>query len=99
MADWVMGDQARLRQVLLNLLINAVKFTDEGSITVDVRAEKVADGQERVRFSVSDTGVGVPPDQHYRLFEQFSQAESSFQSADGLAILFFPFNFARQLFE
>jgi CheY-like chemotaxis protein/anti-sigma regulatory factor (Ser/Thr protein kinase) len=77
MADWVMGDQARLRQVLLNLLINAVKFTDEGSIGVDLRAEKGADGQERVRFSVADTGVGVPADQHYRLFEQFSQAESS----------------------
>jgi CheY-like chemotaxis protein/anti-sigma regulatory factor (Ser/Thr protein kinase) len=77
MADWVMGDQARLRQVLLNFLINAVKFTDEGSIGVDVRAQKEADGQERVRFSVADTGVGVPPDQHYRLFEQFSEAESS----------------------
>jgi PAS domain S-box-containing protein len=91
MADWVVGDQARLRQVLLNLLINAVKFTDEGSVSVDVRAEAGADGQERVRFAIADTGVGVPPEQHYRLFEQFSQAESSVgpQSAGtglGLAI-------------
>jgi PAS domain S-box-containing protein len=77
MADWVVGDQARLRQVLLNLLINAVKFTDVGSVSVDVRAEAGADSQERIRFSIADTGVGVPPDQHYRLFEQFSQAESS----------------------
>ena len=77
MADWIMGDHARLRQVLLNLLINAVKFTDKGSISVDVRAQSGADGQERFRFAITDTGVGVAPEHQYRLFKQFSQADGS----------------------
>jgi PAS domain S-box-containing protein len=77
MADWIMGDHARLRQVLLNLLINAVKFTDRGSIAVDVRAQTGADGQERFRVSVTDTGVGVAPGHQHRLFKQFSQADGS----------------------
>jgi signal transduction histidine kinase len=67
------ADPTRLRQCLLNLLGNAAKFTLEGSVSLEVE-RSVIDGEERVRFEVSDTGVGVAPDQMDRLFQDFSQA-------------------------
>jgi signal transduction histidine kinase/DNA-binding response OmpR family regulator len=69
----VMGDSTRLRQILLNLLSNAIKFTEKGEITVCVEAKE--DG--RVRFTVSDTGVGISKEVEARLFQSFSQADSS----------------------
>src|ERR1700677_4531972 len=75
--EWLMGDEARLRQVLVNLLTNAVKFTEMGSITIDVRRQISADRGERIRFSVTDTGIGIAPDRQHRLFKKFSQADSS----------------------
>jgi PAS domain S-box-containing protein len=82
--QWVVGDHARLRQVLLNLLNNAVKFTEKGSIRLDVRPEvATSDGRERLRFSVSDTGVGISPEQQQRLFKKFSQADSSVNRRHG----------------
>jgi signal transduction histidine kinase len=70
----VKGDPTRLRQVLLNLLSNAVKFTSDGE--VDVRAE--VDGDlGRVRFSVSDTGIGITHEMQARLFQPFTQADAS----------------------
>jgi PAS domain S-box-containing protein len=75
--EWSMGDEARLRQVLVNLLANAVKFTRMGSITIDVRRQISADRGERIRFSVTDTGIGIAPDRQHRLFKKFSQADSS----------------------
>ena len=71
------GDPGRLRQILVNLAGNAVKFTDTGE--VDVRVEKVEETSERVklRFSVRDTGIGVSAKQQERLFQSFSQADSS----------------------
>lgn len=77
----VRGDPGRLRQVLLNLIGNAVKFTDRGGVCV--RAERqddaaaVADGLLHVRVEVEDTGVGVPPDAAARLFQPFTQADAS----------------------
>ena len=71
--DWCLGDPGRLRQVVINLVGNAVKFTDQGR--VEVRAENAADG--RVRITVRDTGVGIPKTVHDRLFTPFSQADSS----------------------
>jgi PAS domain S-box-containing protein len=76
-SNWLMGDDARLRQILLNLLNNAVKFTEAGTIAVSVRKETPADGRERIHFSVKDTGVGIPVEQQHRLFKHFSQADSS----------------------
>ncbi len=70
---WVMGDDKRVRQVLINLLGNAVKFTDEGGVTVSARA---GDG-DRIRFEVADTGPGVPSDQRAVIFERFAQADMS----------------------
>ena len=81
--EWLMGDQARLRQVLLNLLNNAVKFTEAGSISVNVRKETASDGREMIRFSVADTGVGIPAEQQHRLFKKFSQADSSVSRRHG----------------
>jgi signal transduction histidine kinase len=68
-------DPMRLRQILLNVLSNACKFTMEGE--VKLQARKVADGREWIELSVSDTGIGMTPEQQAKLFEEFSQADSS----------------------
>jgi CheY-like chemotaxis protein len=81
--EWLMGDQARLRQVLLNLLNNAVKFTENGTIAIDVRSQVSADRGERIRFSVTDTGIGIAPERQHRLFKKFSQADSSVSRRHG----------------
>lgn len=73
----VLGDAARLRQILLNLTANAVKFTHRGHIVVRVTHES-ADGKSvRVRFAVTDTGIGIAPEAKLRLFEKFTQGDSS----------------------
>ncbi|HSG82479.1 MAG TPA: GAF domain-containing protein [Gemmatimonadota bacterium] len=70
------SDRTRTRQVLLNLLSNAAKFTEKGTITLAAERTRGADG-DAVVFSVSDTGIGMTPDQVAKLFEPFSQAEAS----------------------
>ncbi len=80
--DGVIGDPGRLRQVLLNLLNNAVKFTPAGSVTVTVQREGAGpapDGApgDVIRFAVTDTGIGIPPDRQDRLFKRFSQVDGS----------------------
>jgi PAS domain S-box-containing protein len=71
------GDPGRLRQILTNLLHNAIKFTDEGEIVVRVAAGGQADGRVLLRFTVSDTGIGIPPEARDRLFRSFSQVDAS----------------------
>ena len=72
----LVGDGSRLRQILLNLLGNAVKFTESGSVTVAVDAQADAGGEGlELGIAVSDTGIGIPPDRIGRLFESFSQAD------------------------
>ncbi|KEP49809.1 hybrid signal transduction histidine kinase K [Rhizoctonia solani 123E] len=73
----VMGDPGRLRQVLTNLLTNSIKFTSEGSITLRAVQEFEDDSIVRVRFSVEDQGVGIAESIRPRLFQPFSQADSS----------------------
>ncbi|MEA3203381.1 MAG: hypothetical protein QOI63_1056 [Thermoplasmata archaeon] len=73
----VVGDLARLRQVLLNLLSNAVKFTARGEVVVQVDAKPLGGGRHEVHIAVSDTGIGIPPDRFDRLFQSFSQVDSS----------------------
>ena len=68
-------DPMRLRQILLNLLSNACKFTSQGEVKLRVR--KVADGRIWVEFAVADTGIGMTPEQQAKLFEEFTQADSS----------------------
>jgi signal transduction histidine kinase/ActR/RegA family two-component response regulator len=70
----VQADEKRLRQVLLNLLGNAVKFTDRGEVRLTVRVAGVAEGQVQLRFEVRDTGVGIAPDQIEQVFLPFEQA-------------------------
>lgn len=70
------SDITRLRQALLNLLSNAAKFTDHGTVTLSVRRERRT-GADRVTFTVKDTGIGLTPEQSGRLFESFNQADSS----------------------
>lgn len=73
----VMGDAGRLRQVLVNLVGNAVKFTREGEVVVSVEAKSRNEGRVELRFSVSDTGIGIPPDRMDRLFKPFGQVDAS----------------------
>jgi PAS domain S-box-containing protein len=73
----ILGDAARVRQVLLNLLSNAVKFTEEGEVVVLVEAEAAARGPVRLEFAVRDTGIGIPQDRMDRLFTSFSQVDAS----------------------
>jgi PAS domain S-box-containing protein len=73
----VVGDAARVRQILLNLLNNAVKFTESGEIVLTVDADRRDDGRYRVHFAVRDTGIGIPPDRVDALFESFSQVDAS----------------------
>jgi PAS domain S-box-containing protein len=73
---WVLGDKARLRQILVNLVGNAVKFTEAGSITVSATTHHDAHGRRGIRFAVSDTGIGMTSGQLAKLFEPFVQAET-----------------------
>jgi signal transduction histidine kinase len=76
------GDQMRLRQALLNLMSNANKFTERGTITVDARQAQ-ENGCDWVTIAVSDTGIGMTPEQMGKLFQEFSQASSSTASKYG----------------
>ena len=73
----LVGDRLRLGQVLINLVNNAVKFTNHGEIIVSAATEELAPGRVKLKFSVRDTGIGMTPEQSARLFQAFSQADSS----------------------
>jgi PAS domain S-box-containing protein len=73
----VCGDPGRVRQVLLNLIGNAVKFTERGRVVVSVQPYESLDGGTRIAFRVIDTGIGIPRKLQRRLFHSFSQADAS----------------------
>jgi signal transduction histidine kinase/DNA-binding response OmpR family regulator/HPt (histidine-containing phosphotransfer) domain-containing protein len=73
----VVGDAARLRQVLVNLLANAIKFTQAGEVGVTVSARRLEGSRREVHFAVRDTGIGIPKDRFDRLFKVFSQVDAS----------------------
>lgn len=77
--DTIVGDSGRLRQIILNLLTNAVKFTEKGEVilTVAVQAFDEKNNHHQFLFVVSDTGIGIPPDRMDRLFRSFSQVDAS----------------------
>jgi len=71
------GDPSRLRQIIVNLVGNAIKFTDEGEVVLRVEQELEEQGSVWLHFTVSDTGIGIPPDKHDLIFEAFLQADGS----------------------
>ncbi|HUR61024.1 MAG TPA: response regulator [Candidatus Thermoplasmatota archaeon] len=73
----ILGDLARIRQVLLNLLSNAVKFTAKGEVVVHVGTKPLGGQRHELHIAVSDTGIGIPPERFDRLFQSFSQVDSS----------------------
>jgi two-component system, sensor histidine kinase len=89
-ADHVIGDAQRIKQVLLNLVGNAIKFTERGTVTLQLRAlDAPADDVARVRFNVVDSGIGVPHEAMTRLFQPFQQVETARgkrQSGTGLGL-------------
>jgi CheY-like chemotaxis protein/HPt (histidine-containing phosphotransfer) domain-containing protein len=73
----VRGDPSRLRQILTNLIGNAVKFTHEGGVLVTVTLDDMSDSEARVRFSVRDTGIGIPSEQLTAIFDEYAQVDVS----------------------
>ncbi|MCP4429822.1 MAG: response regulator [Gammaproteobacteria bacterium] len=73
----VIGDAGRLRQILMNLLGNAIKFTDDGHILLQIRAHEGNQNHTQLTISVVDTGIGIAPEKHVELFESFTQADAS----------------------
>ncbi|MGE0526366.1 MAG: response regulator [Bdellovibrionales bacterium] len=87
--DWVAGDCGRIRQILNNLIGNAIKFTDKGTVTVICRGLHVEAGLYRIHFEVRDTGIGIPPEEGRKVFAAFEQTKSSGekrQSGTGLGL-------------
>ena len=77
LVDEVITDPTRLRQILTNLVGNAIKFTDEGEVTVDVSLETETEEELQLRFCIQDSGIGIPDDRIDKIFEAFSQADTS----------------------
>ncbi len=75
--SWVLGDPVHLRQILVNLTGNAIKFTDRGEVLVSLEMQPSLDDTIAIKFSVRDTGIGISKDAQKHLFEAFSQADSS----------------------
>lgn len=73
----IVGDPTRLRQVIINLVGNAIKFTECGEVSLKVEVDQRTEHSVFLRFSISDTGIGVPIDKQQAIFEAFSQADVS----------------------
>jgi signal transduction histidine kinase/CheY-like chemotaxis protein/HPt (histidine-containing phosphotransfer) domain-containing protein len=77
LAEQLVGDPTRIRQVLVNLIGNAIKFTDKGNVTIAARSVADGDGASVLRVEVRDTGIGIPADAQTTLFQTFSQADGT----------------------
>jgi signal transduction histidine kinase/DNA-binding response OmpR family regulator len=77
------GDASRLRQILVNLLGNAIKFTEHGGIILEVRVESASADEVSLLFNVTDTGIGIPKEKQSRLFEHFFQVDASITRTHG----------------
>lgn len=85
--DWLLGDPLRLRQILLNLLSNSIKFTPEGGrVELDIFQEEIRDGKICFRFSVKDTGVGIAPEYQEQVFTAFKQLGANISKSQGTGL-------------
>jgi len=75
--DWIYGDEMRLRQVLINLIGNGIKFTEKGKVSVGFESKKLNDKDWEFCFRIADTGIGIPTDLKGRLFKSFSQIDNA----------------------
>ncbi|MCA9075787.1 MAG: response regulator [Planctomycetaceae bacterium] len=75
--DHLIGDIGRLRQIIINLIGNAIKFTDTGEVVLDIGVESRGNAEVDLKFTVTDTGIGIPPDRQDTIFEVFEQVDSS----------------------
>jgi len=76
--DRLIGDMSRIRQVLMNLVVNAIKFTDAGEVFINIENMRPVDGDDvEIQFKIADTGIGIPEEHRERIFEKFSQVDSS----------------------
>jgi signal transduction histidine kinase/ActR/RegA family two-component response regulator len=86
--DWIQADPQRIRQVLMNLISNGLKFTSQGGVTIQLsaaapRVDQDADGQREIRLRVVDTGIGVAAQFHDRIFDSFTQADNAVSRSHG----------------
>ena len=72
----IVGDEMRLKQVILNLLSNAAKFTEAGSVTLRAHVNHLTDAIANIYFAVVDTGIGIPPEKKDLIFDSFTQADA-----------------------
>lgn len=85
--DFFIGDAVRIRQILINLLINAIKFTDYGEIVFTVKGQKISDDNFALEFSISDTGIGIAEEKLDKLFTEFTQlSDSSIRNYGGTGL-------------
>ena len=75
--DALVGDPGRLRQILVNLIGNAIKFTSEGEVVLRAQLQSLTEDRAQILFSVTDSGIGIPKEKHQRIFESFAQADGS----------------------
>jgi len=80
---WVKGDEKRLKQIIINLLANALKFTDRGNITLGLNVQQKTATHSQLRFTIEDTGIGRTPEEKSKLFQRFSQASANVSSQYG----------------
>jgi len=73
----IVGDPSRLRQIVINLVHNSIKFTDAGEVVLRVTLDGSSSSQTRLRFAITDTGIGIPPDKQQFIFESFAQVDGS----------------------